>query len=326
MNALVVDENGTRWGERATGIQRDDARALLDPDGPRKHWIGRPRGYSKTDDLAAVTIAALKTQLSIGMEALGVAADRDQARLLIDHMRPIVLRTPELSDVVVGSYDVRAGNVRFEALPADAASAWGRSPAWCVVDEVCQWSDTPNARQMWQAVATAIPKVRGRLVLITTAGDPGHFSREIYEARSKDSLWRVSDTHSVAPWMDPRELESERKRLPDSAWQRFFENRWCSTEDKLLILEELLACVMLPGRMEPVPGRSYALGVDLAVRSDNAVVSVCHAEPIEGGEGRRVVVDSLDTFVPTKHTENDLQAVEVVFGPVESVQQCGGGV
>jgi hypothetical protein len=311
LGALVVDDDGARWGERATPIQWADARAVLDRDGPRKHWIGRSRGYSKTDDLAAMTITALKTQLSTGMEAIGVASDRDQSRLLVDHMRPLVQRTPELADVQLEAYGVRAGNVRFECLAADAASAWGRSPAWCVVDEPCQWADTPNSRQMWQAIATAIPKVRGRLVLISTAGDPSHFSREIYESALEDPLWRVSEVHGPAPWLDPEELASERKRLPESAWQRFFENRWCSTEDKLLILEELLACVVLPGRLDPVPGCVYVVGVDLAVKRDNAVVAVAHAETVEGSDGdRRVVLDSLDVFSPSRNRENDLQLVE----------------
>jgi hypothetical protein len=310
LNALVMDEHGTRWGERATEIQRADARALLDLDGVRKHWLGRSRGYAKTDDLAAVSLAALPTQLSTGMEAIGIAADRDQARLLVDHMRPIVQRTPELRDVQVGAYDVRAGNVRFEVLPADAASAWGRSPAWTVVDELCQWPDTPNARTMWQAISTAVPKVRGRVAIITTAGDPAHWSRGVYEHAVEDRLWRVSEVHGPAPWLDREELESERRRLPDSAWQRFFENRWCATEDRLLSYEDIQACAVLPGRLDSDPRYQYVLGVDLAVRGDNTVVAVCHLEEVEGYGDRRVVVDSLDVFTPTKRSETDLQAVE----------------
>ncbi len=310
LGALVVDDHGTRWGERATQLQWADATALLDPDGPRRHWQGRSRGYAKTDDGAACTIAALKTQLSTGMEAIGVAGDRDQARLLIDHIRPFVQRTPELRDVQVGPYDVRCGNVRFEALSADAPSAWGRSPAWVVVDELCQWPETDNAKQMWEAISTAVPKVRGRLLIITTAGDPSHWSRGVYEHAVEDSLWRVSEVHGPAPWLDPEELESERRRLPDSAWQRFFENRWCATEDRLLTYEDIQACALLPGRLDRDQRYQYVLGVDLAVRSDNAVVAVCHAEDVEGYGDRRVVVDSLDVFTPSRHRENDLQAVE----------------
>ena len=312
LESLVVDDDGQRWGQRATSVQRRDAEALLDLDGPRRHWIGRSRGYSKTDDLAAITIAALLEQLHTGHEAIGVAADRDQARLLIDHIRPIAIRTPELRDALqVGAYDVRTANgLRFEALAADAASAWGRSPYWTVVDELCQWPETDNGRAMWEAISTAAPKVRGRVAVISTAGDPSHWSRGVYEHALEDPLWRVSEVHGPAPWLDPAELESERRRLPESAWQRFFENRWCATEDRLLRFEDLEACAVLPGRLDPDRRQSYVLGVDLAVRGDNAVVAVCHVEQVEGYGDLRVVVDSLDVFQPTRHAENDLGAVE----------------
>ena len=311
LNALVVDGSGRRWGERATGVQREGARALLDLEGPRRHWIGRSRGYSKTDDLAALTVAVLVTQLHTGHEAIGIASDRDQARLLIDHIRPIAQRTPELQGVVeVGAYDVRTGTTRFEALAADAASSWGRSPAWAVCDELCQWGDTPNARGVWEAISTAVVKVSGRLAVITTAGDPSHWSRGTYEHAVEDPLWRVSEVHGPAPWLDPAELESERQRLPDSAWQRFFENRWCASEDRLLTYEDIQACAVLPDRLDPDPRCRYVLGVDLAVRGDNTVVAVCHVEDVEGYGDRRVVVGSLDVFTPAKHSETDLGAVE----------------
>lgn len=308
--ALIDNEDGVRWGDRATPQQHADAKAVFDPDGPRRHWLGRSRGYNKTGDGAAMSVAWLP-ELSTGAEAIAVAADRDQARLLTDRMRRITQLTPELRGAFTcGAYDVRVGNVRLECLPADASSAWDRSPAWATVDELCQWAATANAQEMWSAISTAIPKVRGRLLILTTAGDPSHWSRGVYENAVTDRLWRVSEMHGPAPWLDPEELEGERRRLPDSAWQRFFENRWCATEDRLLSFEDLEACALLPGRLDADPRHSYVLGVDLAVRSDNAVVAVCHCEEIEEYGDRRVVVDSLDVFTPSKHRENDLQAVE----------------
>ncbi len=81
-------------------------------------------------------------------------------------------------------------------------------------------------------------------------------------------------------------------------------------EDRLLTFEDLQACAVLPGRLDPVQGHRYVLGVDLAVRNDNAVIAVAHAEPVDDYADRRVVVDSLDVFSPSKHRENDLRAVE----------------
>ena len=66
-------ENGLRWREVATDWQLDDARAVLDPgaDGPRLHWFGRPKGASKSTDLAAFSIAWLACQ-AVGISATAV--------------------------------------------------------------------------------------------------------------------------------------------------------------------------------------------------------------------------------------------------------------
>jgi hypothetical protein len=347
LNALAVAEDGARWGERATEVQRRDAEALLDRAGPRRHWISRSRGYSKTDDLACVTVAVLLEQLRAGDEAIGVAADRDQARILIDRIRRIAERTPELAgalDVQTYAVTTRAG-VRFEAMPADAASSWGRSPAWTVADELCQWNETPNARTVWESVSTAAVKVRGRVAIITTSGDPGHWSRGVYEHALTDVGWRVSETHGPAPWLDAAEVESERRRLPESAYLRLFENRWCATEDKLLPYEDVAACAVLPGRLDPQPRMQYVMGVDLAIRRDRTAVAVAHAEPVEGlGGAVRIVVDSLDVFEASRRRDIDLSAVEgcvearsrqyndaaVIFDPAQAHQMMqrlrGAGV
>src|SRR5712691_6079954 len=207
---LVVDDGGTRWGNRAVEVQRRDAAALLDRNGPHRHWIGRSRGYAKTDDLAAVTLAVLLEQLAPGAEAIGTAADRDQARLLVDRMRWLALRTPELRGAIdVGAYTVTTqAGVRFEAIAADAPSSWGRTPAWAVADELCVWPETPSARALWESVSTSVVKASGRLAIITTSGSPDHWSRAIYDHAVTDPAWRVAETHGPAPWLDPGELAS----------------------------------------------------------------------------------------------------------------------
>jgi hypothetical protein len=313
LNALVVDDSGARWGERAVPVLRRDAEALLALDPPRRHWIGRSRGYSKTDDLAAITVAVLLEQLRPGAEALAVAADRDQAAIIVRRMRWIAQRTPELSGAIeVGAYSVQTrSGVRFECLSADAASSWGRTPAWVVIDELAQHPETPNARLLFESVTTAAVKVPGaRLSVITTAGSPSHWSRAVYEHAVADLTWRVSEVHGPAPWLDPAEVEAERRRLPESSYQRLFENRWAGTEDTLLAFEDVEACAHLPGPLDPEQGVAYVVGVDLAVRHDRAAVAVCHSEPIGEGADLRVVCDHLDVFEPGRKRDIDLSAVE----------------
>jgi hypothetical protein len=313
LNALVVDEDGRRWGERATPLQHRDADALLDLDGPRRHWIGRSRGFAKTDDLACITVAAMFEQLRPGDESLCVAADQQQASIIVRRIGWVARRTPELSSALtVDRYAVRtAAGARLEAMASDAAGSWGRSPRWVVADEVGQWPRSPSARELWDSVSTAAVKVRGRLAIISTAGSPDHWSRAIYEHAMQDANWRVSEVHEPAPWLDEADVEGERRRLPESTFARLFLNRWASSEDTLLKLEDVQAAACLPGALDPEQGTAYILGVDLGVRRDRSAVAVCHAEPVDEQDGgTRIVVDALDVFAPPRGRDIDLGQVE----------------
>lgn len=305
--AQLVLPSGARWGEVATPVQLEDARAVLGGEGPRRTWLGRARGYSKTEDAAAMTVAVMLSDLEPDDEAICVARDRDQARIIIDRVRGYVRRTPELAGALkVDQHLVtsRAG-VRLRTVEADAGSAYGLLPVWVTCDEICQWPDTAGARTLWEAISTSLPKhAKSRAVLISTAGDPGHWSRKVYEHALADPLWSVRDTHGPAPWMDAAELESERRRLPASSWLRLFENRWAAGEDRLLDHEDVAACLTLDGPLEPVAGRRYVLGVDLALRRDSAVVA-CGSRVDD-----QVVIDHLDVFEPRKGRDIDLSAVE----------------
>jgi hypothetical protein len=313
LNALVVGSDGERWGERASDLQRADAKALLDLDGPRRHWIGRPRGYSKTDDLAAIMVVVMLERLRGGDEAVAIAADREQAGILVRRIKWIAARTPELgSALTVGAYDVRSSSgVRLEAMASDAAGSWGRTPSWAVADELGQWARSAGARELWVSLSSAVVKVRGRLAVITTAGEPDHWSRGVYENAVEDDTWRVSEVHEPAPWIDSEDIDAERRRLPESVFARLWQNRWASGEDTLLRFEDVVACANLPGPLDPEVGVHYVMGADLAVKRDRAVVAVCHAEQIgENEQGVRIVTDSLDIFAATHGHDIDLQQVE----------------
>jgi hypothetical protein len=147
------------------------------------------------------------------------------------------------------------------------------------------------------------------MVIITTSGDPTHWSRKVFDQAEADpARWRVSMAHTCAPWMDPAEIEAERRRLPDSTFGRLFCNEWRASEDRLFKPDEVRRCVTLTGPQLPEQGRTYALGVDLALRNDRAVVAVGH---ITGhGDQATVVVDNLDIFTPTKGHEIRMGDVE----------------
>jgi Terminase large subunit, ATPase domain len=280
--ALVL-EDGRRWGEAAVDVQRADAEAVLDTGSETpNHMLTRSRGYSKTSDLAGVSIPVMLVQAPARARMYGLAADRGQGQLLVDAIAGFVQRTPELRNaLIVREWEVVAARsgAKLEILPADQASIWGLRPYFVVVDELAQWHATGPPERCWQAVSSAAVKVPGcRLVVLTTAGDPAHWSRRVLDDAYDDALWRVCETRGPAPWLDTKRLEGERRRLPESVYRRLFENEWVAGEDRLASPDDLRECVTLEGPLEPQPGVRYVLGLDVGLKSDATVAAVCHAE------------------------------------------------
>jgi len=316
---LVLDD-GRRWGEAAAAFQWEDARAVLDRAGPPFHFLTRSRGGSKTSDLAAATIAAMLAQAPPAARLYGLAADRDQGRLLVDAVAGFTSRTSELRGALdVGSYRVtavRSGAV-LDVLAADAPSAWGLRPWFLVVDELSVWGAAGAPRRLWEAASSAAAKLRdSRLVVLTTAGDPAHWSRGVRDHALADPLWRLREVPGPAPWLDPERLAEQRRRLPESLYRRLFENEWTAAEDRLASPDDLAACVTLAGPLPPEPGRQYVVGLDVGLKSDATVAAVCHAERILGGEfdertlGVRVVLDRLEVWKGSRSTPVQLRDVE----------------
>lgn len=310
-------EDGRAWGDVAADFQVNDARAILDADASQRlHYLTRPRGGSKTTDLAAIALGLLLEQAPAGSRSYAVAADADQAALLTDAMAGLVARTEGLPGAVrVETKRIIAirTDARLDVLPADAASAYGLRPWLAIVDELAAWPDTANARGVWAAIFSAMPKVPGaRLVVLTTAGDPAHFSAKVLARARRSDAWRVSETPGPTPWVSAEALEERRAILSDAMFRRLHLNEWLAAEDRLVRPEDLAACVVLDGPQEPLAGMRYVVGVDLGLRHDRTAVAVAHAEPAPdaGAQSRRVVLDRLHVLQARRGREVSLADVE----------------
>jgi phage terminase large subunit-like protein len=314
----LVLEDGRRWGEAAAPFQLDDARALLDLSGPRRHFLTRPRGGSKTTDLAGVAVAVLIEQAPRQSRLYGFAADRDQSALLVDAIAGLADRTPEIGSALkVDSFQVtnQRSGATLQVMASDDASAWGLRPYFVVVDEFAQWKTTAGPRRLWRAAYSALPKVPGsRLAILTSAGDPAHWSYAVLQrALARPGRWRVSQTPGPCPWLDPDELEEQRHELPDWEFQRLHLNEWVAADDRLTSLDDLMACVTLEGPLPPDQwGRwRYVVTADLSTKKDTTVVTVCHLEPIrEGAQATRLVLDRLQAWTPSRGQRVPLGDVE----------------
>lgn len=283
-------ESGERWVDIAADFQLEDAGAVLGDARPY-HWLGRPRGGSKTTDAGAIALGWLLTGPP-GARYYAGAGDRDQARLLLDAVGGFVRRTPGLADRVrvdAGRAVAIETGATLTVLSADAPTSWGILPDGIVVDEVAWWPDGAGPRLLFDSLASSAAKVAGcRLLVITSPSDPAHFAHKIYSGALVDPLWRVSEQTGPPPWLDPAKVEEQRRRLTPAMFERLFEGRWATGEDRLTTEADLEACVVLDGPQDAVSDARYAIGVDLGLRRDRTAVAVCH----RAADGR-IVLDRL---------------------------------
>ncbi len=315
--AALVLEDGRRIGDAWEPWQWRLAQWMFDERARPNRFETRPRGGSKSTDAACILMVSMLTTLPAGSQLDAYAADRDQARLIVDWARGAVSRTPALaSALTVDAYKItaRSGTV-LEVMAADAASAYGRKPAIAVLDEFCQWPNTANARNVWTAVVSSMGKTpNAKLLLASTSGDPGHWSRKIYETALKSKAWAVQEVPGPLTWASPAFLAEQREILPDSVYRRLHLNQWCASEDRLTNLDDVRACVTLDGPLEHAPGHQYVLSLDLGVRHDRTVAAVMHSERVTEPGGRdvvqRMVLDRMEVWAGTRTNPVDLGAVE----------------
>jgi phage terminase large subunit-like protein len=296
---LQILEDGRCWGEAAEPFQIEDVRALLSQS-PPNNFLTRARGSAKTADCALVANSVMLAEAPPGSNLIVLAADVDQGTILLDFMRGFAERTRILRGKMVFTQTTAYAperNVRLTVMASDAASIWGRGPYFAICDEVAQWPDSPRAAKTFEALASCTFKRHGRLAVITTAGDPAHWSYKLWEHSGNDPAWRRHDVPGPSPWMDADALAAEERRLPAYLFARLFRNEWTGDDDRLTTLHDLRARAVIPQPLPPMPGKQYIIGLDLSQTRDNTVAVVGHGERATEGIGHigrtHVVVDAL---------------------------------
>lgn len=327
--AAFVMDDGSQFGDIAYPFQWECAKAVLDPDAPPNRWESRPRGGSKTSDAAAIALAALVSVFPPGSECYCIAADKDQARLLLNDIRGFVHRTPSIAALVTVNNDrvtAQNGTSFLQVLSSDGPSTWGLKPSLVVCDELSAWKSTANSEEVWHAITTAMGKVAGaRLLVISMAGSPHHWSHDVYMHAQESPRWSFGEVGGPLPWTDPAYLEEQRAALPESVYRRLFQNEWVAGESSLASREQLEACIVLSGPSGYDPRRRFLITLDVGLVNDATVVMVTHTEGGESIDGedsvRRVVLDQLRTWhgshehpVQLGEVEEHIVAMSAEFG------------
>jgi Phage Terminase len=299
--AGILLENGQPLGDVWDGWQVADFEAL-DAPAHRHGYLERPRGHSKTGDVATEALV----ELMLGgpeRELFCVAVDADQASILFQDVVGKIRRRPDLNaKVAIGKSEVivKATRSRLTVLSSDAPSAFGLRPSWLALDEMAEW----RKRDLWDALWSATGKKPDcRVLVISTAGwDKTSIAWEVRRIAETEADWLFSSRGQCASWVSPAWLEQQKRTLPPHVFARLHLNQWVDGVGAFLTGAEVDA-IFVDGLPDGAGPR--AIGLDLGLSKDRSVLSIVRRDA-----SGLVVVEGLTTWAGQQGEKVDLTAVE----------------
>lgn len=176
-----------------------------------------PRGNRKTSLGAALALLhQIGPERANGGQVILAAADQKQARIAFEEAAGITRQDRRIeSKLQYLDYRNRithpkSGSV-LEAISSDAGTQHGRTPTFCLADELHAW----KKRDLWDVLRTGLVKVPGSLlVVITTAGrgqenvafDIVDYARKVAKGEIDDpaTLPILFETPADADWRDEK--------------------------------------------------------------------------------------------------------------------------
>lgn len=272
----------------------------------RRAYIERPRGHSKTSDMA-IQIAWILLAARTPVTGVAAAADREQAALLlkaIQHLRQV---NPTLcGDLVFIEGAIRNSRTgsRLDLISSDVGSSYGILPDFVICDELSHWSGP----ELWYSLlSSAAKKPHCVLAVLTNAGVGRNWAWEVRENAKRSKDWYFSSLDGPhAPWISSQSLDEQRAMLPPAVFERLWMNRWQHSDGEFVSLAEAEACIdpQLSKMDQGAHGIEYIAAIDYAEKHDFTAAIICHHD------GSRIVVDRLDVVRPSPRNPTPVAWVE----------------
>ena len=159
------------WIRKETGLRRFN-----------ESYVEVPRKNGKSTIAAGTGLYSMVLDGEAGAEIYAVATKRDQAKIVWNDAKSMVLKSPALAkrmNCYVSNISMPLKSSKFEPLGRDSKTHDGLNPSLGIVDELHAWED----RLMWDQVEDAMgAREQGLIYTITTAGNnPESFCREKHE-------------------------------------------------------------------------------------------------------------------------------------------------
>lgn len=276
------------------------------PGAIRRAYLERPRGHSKTSDMA-VQIAWILLAARHPVNGLAAAADREQANFLHDSM----VRLAKANGTLLGTLQFMQHRVRnsitgsrLDVISSDVSGSYGALPDFIVCDELSHW---PRPELWHSLVSSAAKKPKCVLTILTNAGVGRGWQWDIREHARTDSRWYFSSLQGPqAPWISEEWLAEQQALLPQPVYERLWLNIWQHAEGNFLTLPEVEACRSESWTVQQAgqPQFEYVAAIDYAEKHDFTVGCVCHRE------GETILVDRMDVVQPRPGCPTRIEWVE----------------
>lgn len=289
----LYEDAADDWQERDFAAMDSGWKRALgqNGDGYLRAYLERPRGHSKTTDIAIMACWALFASRR-QIRGVVAAGDQEQAGFVRDAAQKLIKDNLWLGQIL-HSYQYRITN-RYtgsvlQILASDAATNYGETPDFLVCDELTHW-EKPD---MWDAMFSSVAKRPLCMLLIISnagIGEGSSWQWNIREMARMDESWYFSRIDGpTASWMSEDQLAEQRRMLPPSSYKRLYLNLWVPGSGDALDPADIQAAITLPG---PARYRDYEslhiAGLDLGVNNDHTGFVTVAIRP---GSGRIRLVE-----------------------------------
>ncbi len=281
------------WQRLALKIRRSRAstnnRRLVN-----RAYIERPRGHSKTTDMA-VQLAWILQNARQPVAGLAAAADKDQARLILQALERLARQNEwllgDLKFTQESARNTRTGS-KLTVISSDVGSSYGALADFIVCDELCHWKESG----LWNSLfSTAAKKPNCVLTILTNAGIGRGWQWDVREHARTSPEWYFSSLDGPqAPWITDAWLAEQQALLPGPIFRRLWLNEWQHSDGEFVTLAEAEACrdETLSYQSHGRRSVAYVAAIDYAEKHDLTVGCVCHRE------NGVIVVDRMDVVRP----------------------------
>jgi hypothetical protein len=281
--------------------------------------VGRRGGKSRVLALIATWLSAFvdyRPYLDPGERGVVqvLAADRDQAKIILRYTKAFFAKVPMLSRMVEREtqFGLELSNsVAIEVTTASFRSVRGRTTVAALADEIAFWSDegaNPDA-EVIKAVRPSMATIPNSMLILASSpyarkGVLWDMHRQHHGKDDPKVLSWQASTETMNPSIDPRYLADQYERDPASASAEY--GAQFRTDVEAFISSEAVDAVMSDERERPyIAGKRYYAFADPAGGSgkDSFTLAIGHVEE------RIPTLDVIKEFKPP-------------FSPKAVIEQC----